>query len=59
MSPTRLQEALKRVGPVFSQLYGQTECYPISLLRKAVTTSLGPSYSLRAVSRSPASPFRC
>jgi len=35
MSPTRLQEALKRIGPVFSQLYGQTECYPISLLRKA------------------------
>ena len=35
MSPTRLLEALKRVGPVFSQLYGQTECYPISLLRKA------------------------
>jgi hypothetical protein len=24
---------LERVGPVFSQLYGQTECYPISGLR--------------------------
>lgn len=35
MSPTRLVEAIERVGPVFSQLYGQTECYPISLLRKA------------------------
>lgn len=35
MSPTRLIEAIERVGPVFSQLYGQTECYPISLLRKA------------------------
>lgn len=35
MSPTRLLEAIERVGPVFSQLYGQTECYPISLLRKA------------------------
>jgi fatty-acyl-CoA synthase len=23
------------VGPVFSQLYGQTECYPVSVLRKA------------------------
>jgi fatty-acyl-CoA synthase len=35
MSPTRLEEGLRRMGPVFSQLYGQTECYPISLLRKA------------------------
>ncbi|MGG6498907.1 UNVERIFIED_CONTAM: AMP-binding protein, partial [Bacteroidetes bacterium 56_B9] len=35
MSPTRLVEGLKRIGPVFSQLYGQTECYPISVLRKA------------------------
>ncbi|MBK0114043.1 MULTISPECIES: AMP-binding protein [unclassified Delftia] len=34
MSPTRLVEAMERIGPVFSQLYGQTECYPISLLRK-------------------------
>ena len=34
MSPTRLVEGLKRIGPVFSQLYGQTECYPISVLRK-------------------------
>jgi len=35
MSPTRLEEALARIGPVFSQLYGQTECYPISVLRRA------------------------
>lgn len=35
MSPTRLTEAIERIGPVFSQLYGQTECYPISLLRKS------------------------
>jgi fatty-acyl-CoA synthase len=34
MSPTRLLEGIERIGPVFSQLYGQTECYPISLLRK-------------------------
>lgn len=35
MSPARLEEGLERIGPVFSQLYGQTECYPISVLRKA------------------------
>ncbi|WP_322517875.1 AMP-binding protein [Rhodopseudomonas palustris] len=35
MSPTRLVEGIERIGPVFSQLYGQTECYPISVLRKA------------------------
>jgi fatty-acyl-CoA synthase len=34
MSPTRLVEGIERLGPVFSQLYGQTECYPISLLRR-------------------------
>ncbi len=34
MSPTRLREGIQRIGPVFSQLYGQTECYPISLLSK-------------------------
>ncbi len=26
MSPTRLVEAIDRIGPVFAQLYGQTEC---------------------------------
>ncbi|MGX7741345.1 AMP-binding protein [Rhodopseudomonas parapalustris] len=35
MSPTRLIEGIERIGPVFSQLYGQTECYPVSVLRKA------------------------
>ncbi|HVV40037.1 MAG TPA: AMP-binding protein [Nitrobacter sp.] len=35
MSPSRLIEGIKRIGPVFSQLYGQTECYPVSVLRKA------------------------
>ncbi len=35
MSPTRLAEGMERIGPVFAQLYGQTECYPISYLPKA------------------------
>jgi fatty-acyl-CoA synthase len=35
MSPARLVEGLKRIGPIFGQLYGQTECYPISLLGRA------------------------
>jgi fatty-acyl-CoA synthase len=35
MSPSRLVEGLARIGPVFSQLYGQTECYPVSVLRKS------------------------
>ncbi|MDF1719563.1 MAG: AMP-binding protein [Minwuia sp.] len=35
MSPTRLVEGIERIGPVFGQLYGQTEGYPISVLRKA------------------------
>jgi len=35
MSPARLVEGLERIGPVFSQLYGQTECYPATVLRKA------------------------
>ncbi len=34
MSPTRLMEGLERIGPKFCQLYGQSECYPISVLRK-------------------------
>ena len=34
MSPTRLVEGLERLGPVFSQLYGQSECYPLSVLHK-------------------------
>ena len=35
MSPARLLEGLERIGPVFAQLYGQTECYPIAVLPKA------------------------
>jgi fatty-acyl-CoA synthase len=34
ISRSRLVEGLHRLGPVFSQLYGQTECYPICLLRR-------------------------
>jgi len=33
-SPRRLQEFISRFGPVLSQGYGQTECYPISILRR-------------------------
>ncbi len=32
MAPSRLVEGLERIGPVFSQLYGQSECYPIAVL---------------------------
>lgn len=35
MSPSRLLDGIERIGPVFSQLYGQTECYPMTVLRKA------------------------
>ncbi|WP_334478396.1 AMP-binding protein [Bradyrhizobium algeriense] len=35
MSPSRLEDGLKRIGPVFSQLYGQTECYPATVLRRS------------------------
>ena len=34
MSPTRLLEGLERIGPVFCQLYGQPEGYPLTVLRK-------------------------
>ncbi|MFE4694951.1 AMP-binding protein [Streptomyces sp. NPDC056749] len=33
IAPEQLREGIGRVGPVFAQLYGQTECYPISYLR--------------------------
>jgi len=33
-SPARLVEAIERMGPVLAQGYGQTECYPISVLRR-------------------------
>ena len=32
MAAARLAEGLDRLGPIFSQLYGQTECYPIAVL---------------------------
>ncbi|MEO8059435.1 MAG: AMP-binding protein [Burkholderiales bacterium] len=35
MVPSRLREGLERFGPVFSQLYGQTEGYPLTLLRRS------------------------
>ena len=35
MSPSRLIEGIERIGPVFGQLYGQTECYPVSVLRRS------------------------
>jgi len=41
MSATRLVEGLERIGPVFSQFYGQTECYPVSVLRRAEHDPLG------------------
>ena len=34
MSESRLRECLERIGPVFAQLYGQTECYPVSILSR-------------------------
>ncbi|HLS34594.1 MAG TPA: AMP-binding protein, partial [Brevibacterium sp.] len=34
MSESRLREGRERIGPVFGQLYGQTECYPISVLSR-------------------------
>jgi fatty-acyl-CoA synthase len=35
MSPTRLHEALRKLGPVFFQFYGQTECpQTVCVLRK-------------------------
>lgn len=34
ISRHRLQEGLERLGPVFCQLYGQSECSPIAALRK-------------------------
>jgi fatty-acyl-CoA synthase len=35
MSPTRMQEAMKKLGPIFFQFYGQTECpQSVCILRK-------------------------
>jgi fatty-acyl-CoA synthase len=46
IAPSRLLEAIERIGPVFSQLYGQTECYPVSVLRKADHDPSQPELSL-------------
>src|SRR5215475_5458760 len=46
MSPSRLVEGIDRIGPVFSQLYGQTEGYPVSVLRKADHDPCTPELSL-------------
>lgn len=35
MAPSRLIEALERIGPVFAQLYGQTEGYPLTYLSRS------------------------
>ena len=35
MSIDRLADGIERFGPIFSQLYGQTECFPISVLRRS------------------------
>ena len=35
MSPSRLAEGIERFGPVFSQLYAQSECTPIAVLAKS------------------------
>ncbi len=35
MSPHRLAEALEKIGPVFTQLYGQAECHPMATLDSA------------------------
>lgn len=43
MSPARLLEGLSRIGPVFAQLYGQTECYPIAVLPRADHDPARPS----------------
>lgn len=35
MASHRLIEGMERIGPVFSQLYGQTEGYPLAVLERA------------------------
>ncbi|WP_176595042.1 MULTISPECIES: AMP-binding protein [Sphingobium] len=35
IAPPRLLEAVERLGPILSQGYGQTECLPLSILRRA------------------------
>jgi fatty-acyl-CoA synthase len=42
ITPSRLLEGIERIGPVFSQFYGQTECYPITVLGKSDHNPLQP-----------------
>ncbi|NDZ17769.1 acyl-CoA synthetase [Variovorax sp. WS11] len=42
ISPARLAEGVERIGPVFAQLYGQTECHPIAFLPKEDHDPLAP-----------------
>ncbi len=35
IAPDRLAEAISRMGSIFSQVYAQTECTPIAVLRKS------------------------
>jgi fatty-acyl-CoA synthase len=44
IAPEQLSDGLVRLGPVFAQLYGQTECHPISYLSRADHTD----HSLRS-----------
>ena len=46
ISPSRLFEGIERIGPVFSHLDGQTECYPIAVLRKADHDRNAPELAL-------------
>lgn len=34
IAPAKLREAIERIGPVFSQIYAQSECTPISVMRQ-------------------------
>ena len=48
ISPTRLAEGLDRMGPVFCQLYGQTECSGIATsLSRSSTSGSAPAHVVR------------
>lgn len=60
IAPATLLEAMERIGPVFMQLYGQTEApNTVCLLRRASTTRRGRRCSPPAASRWPASMCGC
>lgn len=42
MAPSRLVEALERIGPIFAQLYGQTEAYPLTYLGRQEHDAAAP-----------------